>query len=130
MHAAEHVVRFYETDAFLLDEVAAFCADAILTDGAALVVATPEHRAGVVDRLWSRGLLDATATQDTYHSLDAAETLSQFMVDGEVDAERFMQVIGGTISRVAEGGRRVSAFGEMVSLLVADGQPAAALHLE
>src|SRR3712207_513054 len=81
MQAAEHVVRFYESDAFLLDEVATFCADAILADGAALVVATPEHRAGIVDRLRSRGLLDATGTQDTYHALDAAETLSQFMVD-------------------------------------------------
>ena len=59
MHAAEHVVRFYETDASLLDAVATFCADAILADGAALVVATAEHRAGIAERLRARGLLDA-----------------------------------------------------------------------
>ena len=51
MHAADHFVRFYETDAFLLDAVATFCADAILMDGAAVVVATAEHRAGIAERL-------------------------------------------------------------------------------
>jgi signal transduction histidine kinase len=130
MHATEHVVRFYETDAFLLDAVATFCADAILADGAALVVATPEHRAGIAERLRARGLLDGAGAHDAYHALDAAETLSQFMVDGEVDAARFMEVIGGAISRAAECGRQVRVFGEMVSLLVADGHPAEALRLE
>jgi signal transduction histidine kinase len=52
------------------------------------------------------------------------------MVDGEVDAGRFMEVVGGAISRAAERGRPVRVFGEMVSLLVADGRPAAALRLE
>src|SRR3954468_2935797 len=130
MHAADHVVRFYETDAFLLDAVATFCADAILADGAALVVATPQHRAGIAERLRARGLLDAADTQDAYLALDAAETLSQFTIDNEVDAARFTEVIGGAISRAAQHGRPVRVFGEMVALLVADGHPAAALRLE
>jgi signal transduction histidine kinase len=130
MHSAEHVVRFYETDPSLLDAVAKFCADAILADDDALVVATPQHRAGIAERLRARRLLDAEDNHDSYLALDAAETLSRFMVDGEVDASRFMEVIGGAISRSAERGRRVRVFGEMVSLLVADGYPAAALRLE
>jgi signal transduction histidine kinase len=130
MHSADHVVRFYETDAFLLDAVATFCADAILADGAALVVATPQHRAGIAERLRARGLLDDPDTQDAYFALDAAETLSQFTIDNEVDAARFTEVIGGAISRAAQHGRQVRVFGEMVALLVADGHPAAALRLE
>ena len=130
MHSADHVVRFYETDAFLLDAVATFCADAILADGAALVVATPQHRAGIAERLRARGLLDAADTQDAYLALDAAETLSQFTIDNEVDAARFTEVIGGAISRAAQHGRQVRVFGEMVALLVADGHPAAVLRLE
>ncbi|MCD6031984.1 MAG: sensor histidine kinase, partial [Thermomicrobiales bacterium] len=130
MHPAAHVVRFYETDAFLLDAVATFCADAILADDAALVVATPEHRAGIAERLRARGLLDAAGGHDAYVPLDAAQTLSRFMMDGEVDAARFMEVLGGIISRAGERGRQVRIFGEMVSLLVADGHPAAALRLE
>src|SRR5215217_4901987 len=99
MHAAEHVVRFYEADASLLDAVATFCADAILADGAALVVATAEHRAGIAERLRAQHLLDAGDNHDSYCALDAAETLSQFMVNGEVDAAHFMEVIGGVISQ-------------------------------
>jgi len=130
MHAAEHVVRFYEADASLLDSVATFCADAILADGVALVVATPEHRAGIAERLRARGFLDTEDDHDSYLSLDAAEMLSQFMVNGEVDAARFTEVVGGIISRTAKSGRQVRVFGEMVSLLVADGYPAAAIRLE
>src|SRR5918998_1223247 len=130
MHAAEHGVRFYETDAFLLDAVATYCADAILAHEAALVVATPEHRAGIAERLQARRLLDAAGNHDSYLSFDAAETLSRFMVNGEVDGTRFMEVIGGAISRAAKSGHQVRVFGEMVSLLVADGNPAAALRLE
>jgi signal transduction histidine kinase len=130
MHASDHVVRFYETDASLLDAVATFCADAILADGAALVVATPQHRAGIAERLQARGLLDDPDTQAAYLALDAAETLSQFTIDNEVDAARFTEVIGGAISRSARHGRQVRVFGEMVALLVADGHPAAALRLE
>jgi signal transduction histidine kinase len=129
-HATEHVVRFYDTDASLLDAVATFCADAILAHEAALVVATPEHRSGIAERLQGRGLLDAAGSHASYLALDAADTLSRFMVDGEVDAALFMEIIGGVISRAAEGGRQVRVFGEMVSLLVADGHPAAALRLE
>jgi signal transduction histidine kinase len=130
MHAAEHIVQFYETDRSLLDAVATYCADAILADGVALVVATAEHRAGIAERLRVRGLLDADGNHDSYLSLDAAETLSQFMVDDDVNAARFTEVIGGIISRAAKNGRQLRVFGEMVSLLVADGQPAAAIRLE
>ena len=49
MHAAKHIVQFYETDPSLLDAVATYCADAILADGVALVVATAEHRAGIAE---------------------------------------------------------------------------------
>jgi signal transduction histidine kinase len=130
MHAAKHIVQFYETDPSLLDAVATYCADAILADGVALVVATAEHRAGIAERLRTRGLLDADGNPDSYLSLDAAETLSQFMVDDDVDAARFTEVIGGIISRAAMNGGQLRVFGEMVALLVADCQPAAAIRLE
>src|SRR5918993_1233108 len=80
MHATEHVVRFYETDASLLDAVATFCADAIQADDVALVVATAEHRAGIAERLQARGLLEVAGSHDAYLALDAAATLSQVMI--------------------------------------------------
>ena len=131
MSVAEHVVQFYEADAVLLDTVASFCQDAILQDGAAIVVATPEHRAGIETRLRESGL-DVAAARERGQlvAMDAAETLSRFLVDGMPDPERFARELGMVVTRAAEGGRDVRIFGEMVALLAADGNVAAAIALE
>ena len=67
-------------------------------------------------------------------ALDAEETLSKFMVDGRPDAARFSQLIGGLISDLSAGkngaGSGLAIFGEMVAVLWARGEEAAALELE
>jgi PAS domain S-box-containing protein/excisionase family DNA binding protein len=129
--ASEHLVQFYETDAFLLDAVGDFIGTALRAGDAAIVVATEAHRAGLEERLQA-DRLDVTAARARYRyvTLDAAETLSRFMVDGAPDPERFAEVIGGIVARAAAGGRRVRIFGEMVALLAIAGNTAAAIHLE
>jgi signal transduction histidine kinase len=62
--------------------------------------------------------------------LDAAETLSKFMVEGSPEPALFARVIGDIIARAAEGGQCVRIFGEMVALLWADGNYDAAIRLE
>ena len=128
--ASEHDVRFYEADSALIDAVATFCSDALLSGDVAIVIATAEHRAGIAERLRARGLFDAAGSQERYLALDAAETLSHFLVDGKVDAKRFTRVVGGIIAQAAEHGREVKIFGEMVALLIEQGNLAAAVHLE
>jgi signal transduction histidine kinase len=130
MPASEHVVRFYEADAALLEAVATFCGDALLAGDVAVVIATAEHRAGIAERMRARGLFDAAGDEERYLALDAAGTLSRFLVDGKVDAASFAQVVGAIVSRAAEHGREVKIFGEMVSLLIQRGNLAAAVHLE
>jgi len=99
----------------------------------AIVIATRPHRELLAKRLTACGL-DVTAVreQGRYVALDAAETLSKFLVDGWPDEARFAAVVGGVITRAAEGKRpvRVRAFGEMVALLCAEGRPEAAIRLE
>jgi signal transduction histidine kinase len=103
--------------------------------------------------LKARGLdVTLAVAQGRYVPLDAAETLSRFMLDGWPDAARFADLIGGVISRAwaaakseqafnpersargsawgSERGPRVVAFGEMVALLWAEGKPEAAVQLE
>jgi hypothetical protein len=64
-------------------------------------------------------------------ALLASETLSRFMVNGIPDEARFVEVAQGVLQRArGKGGRKVRAFGEMVALLWADGQCAAAIALE
>jgi PAS domain S-box-containing protein/excisionase family DNA binding protein len=127
----EHVVQFYEADAFLLDAITEFIGGALRAGEAAVVVATAAHRRGLEDRLQSGGLAVAAAqAHGRYVALDAAETLSRFMVDGEIDPERFTDVVGGIVGQAARGGRRVRIFGEMVALLALGGDHELARELE
>ena len=130
-----HVVQFYGEDGFLLDELSRFIGTALGAGGAAVVIATKEHRNGLAERLNARGLDTAKAVaQGRYFCLDAAETLAKITLDGRPDAVRFAEVVGSVIARATtatEGEpRRVAAFGEMVALLWAEGKPEAAIHLE
>jgi signal transduction histidine kinase len=126
-----HFVQFYDSDGFLLDAVSDYVATAIRAGDAGVVIATPEHLAGVRVRLNAAGLdSDAAQANGCLHALDAADTLASFTVDGNLDAGRFAEVIGGVLARASMGDRRVCAFGEMVALLAADGDSAGAVQLE
>ncbi len=131
MSESEHFVQFYENDAFLLDSLSGFIDTGLAEGGACIVLATKAHRESLEERLKSHGLdLAAAQTQGVYISLDAAEALSKFMVDGLPDPERFALVFGDMIMRAAEGRHHVRVFGELVALLWADGKRAAAIRLE
>ena len=131
MGDTEHFVQFYEADGFLLDSLSGFIGRAIHADDGALVVATEAHRNGLDELLQANGLNVTTAkARGQYLSLDAAETLSKFMVDGAPEPGRFNEFMGGVIATVTDGRPRISAFGEMVALLWAEGNHAAAIRLE
>jgi PAS domain S-box-containing protein len=121
-----HFVQFYEDDAVLLDSVAQFVEAGLGMGGAAVVIATEPHRDDLAVRLQEA----AGSGRGAYIALDAAGTLSQFMVDGWPDATRFAEVVGGVIARAAARHQHVRAFGEMVALLWAEGKPEAAIRLE
>ncbi|HEX8141570.1 MAG TPA: ATP-binding protein [Pyrinomonadaceae bacterium] len=131
MSEAEHFVQLYETDEFLLDSLGGFIGAGLDAGDACIVVATKTHRAQLDERLEARGV-DVTRASacGQYVSLDAAETLSSFMVDGVTEPVRFVEIIGGIIARSAPGHKRVRIFGEMVALLWAEGKYTDALRLE
>jgi len=130
-----HSVQFYEDDDFLLDGLSRFIGAALLAGDSALVIATKAHREGLDRRLTSRGLdLTPAITRGRYLSFDAAETLSQFIVDGKIDEGRFSRLVGSVIKQVAEAARLdhqpVAIFGEMVNLLWEEGKADVAIQLE
>lgn len=131
MSETEHFVQFYEADAFLLNSLSGFIGTAINTGEGAIVVATKAHRDGLDELLKENGLDIANASAaGLYVSLDAADTLSKFMVNGTPEPGRFTEVIGGLVTQVRHGRPRLRAFGEMVTLLWADGNYTGAIHLE
>jgi len=131
MGPTEHFVQFYESDEFLAESVAGFVAAGLAKGEGAVVIGTPLHRERISRRLQSLGCdPSGPAAEGRYMALDAAETLSRFMVDGSPDPRRFADVIGPVIGQLACGGRDVRAFGEMVALLWSEGRQASAVRLE
>jgi excisionase family DNA binding protein len=127
----EHIVQFYESDPAVIEAVSAFIGASLAAGDIGIVIATERHRAGIAERLQAQGRLATSPEhQERYVALDAAETLSQFLVDGHIDAARFSEVIGGLLAWATGTGRRVRVFGEMVALLAAEGNHAAAIDLE
>jgi hypothetical protein len=130
---AGHVVQFYEQSPYLVDRVSAFIAPGLQAGEAAIVIATPEHLALIEMALAARGVDVADARKiGSYLDLDAAQTMSRFMIDGRPDRERFVNVIGGAITGVRPKAQFpiVRAYGEMVALLWAQGRQDAAIDLE
>jgi PAS domain S-box-containing protein len=131
MDELEHFVQFYEADEFLLNSLCGFIGAGLGIGEACIVIATKAHREGLEERLQACGVEVTVAKAcGQYVSLDAAEILSEFMVDGAPEPERFAEVIGSIIAPAAEGRRRVRIFGEMVTLLWADGNYNAVVRLE
>ncbi len=131
MNEPEHFVQFYEADEFLLNSLGGFIGAGLAAEDACIVVATKAHREALDEHLRASGVdVFAARTSGQYISLDASETLSKFMSEGQPDACRFAEVVGQIIARAAEGRGRVRIFGEMVALLWAEENYQAAIRLE
>ena len=123
---SDHLVQFYESDEFLLQSLSEYVIKGLHSGDACVVVATPSHLFALEQSLRQHG----QDLPSNYLAMDARETLSRFMVDGEPDAELFKRAIGKTIDRAGEGGKRVRIYGEMVALLWSDSNYDAAIRLE
>jgi CheY-like chemotaxis protein len=130
-----HAVQFYGDDASFVDGFASFVSAALNAGNAAIVVATKPHRDKLLQRLQAHGLdIPSAINQGRYIALDAAETLSTFMVNDLPDPLRFFRIVGDlivTASQAAKGEHpRVASCGECAPLLWAEGRTEAAIQLE
>ena len=101
MGETEHFVQFYEADGFLLNSLSGFIGSALKANEGAIVIATQAHRDGLHELLGANGLDLATVSNSGHYiSLDAAETLEKFMVDGSPEPQRFNEVIGGLVGQM------------------------------
>jgi DNA-binding NarL/FixJ family response regulator len=130
-----HEVLFYPDDAVFLESCTRFIAAALGAGDVAAVVATESHRDSLFERLKAEGVdVDAEIKHGRYISLDAANTLSTFMVNDMPDWERLFAVVGGLASGAAKAGKgehsRVAMWGECGPSLWAEGKVDAAIRLE
>jgi DcmR-like sensory protein len=128
-----HAVKFYETQESLCRIVAEFLGQGLITQQPALIIATPEHRAGIVAELRVRHFdVDRMQAAGDLLLLDASDTLAAFMVEGMPDAELFNAAAIRAIGQVCRGRNdcTIRAYGEMVDVLWKAGQEVAAIRLE
>ena len=130
-----HEAQFYSDDASLLVGFTCFIEAALEAGNAAIVIATESHLKSLLLRLQAHGVDSAGATeQGRYIPLDAAETLSTFMVNDLPDPGRFFKVGRDLIADAAKAAKgkhpRVAACGECAPILWAQGKPEAAIQLE
>jgi len=129
---SEHVVQLFDEPASLAAGVSAYLLDAYARGDNLLVVARPSnwalisvalevHRCPVTDLLEAGRLL----------VLDAATTMATFMVHGDPDAKRFDSNIGSLVKQLCDTSPAgLTVYGEMVDILVAQGNYVGAERLE
>jgi hypothetical protein len=133
--AHRHEAAFYSDDASFLEGFTLFVGAALRAGNAVIVVATESHRYSLLPRLQQYGLdITAAIEQGRYISLDAADTLSTFMVNDAPDRARFLEATADLITRaaaVAKGEHpRVAVCGECEPPLWTLGNGEAAIRLE
>jgi anti-sigma regulatory factor (Ser/Thr protein kinase) len=128
MAEREHLVAAYDEPGALAACVASFVAESLENGVPVVTISRPTHRRAVDDVLAGMGVDPVGANRSgALITLDADETMSEFMVEGRPDPARFAAVVA---SMVPTDGGPVGAFGEMVALLWERGEVAAALELE
>ena len=131
--AKHHAVQFYQDDADLIKTASDFLSEGLKGQQPALLVATPEHRRALLERLTTNGI-DIDEAQDRFDFvvLDAEETLSRFMHEGMPDGVAFDATVGSVVGHIlsTRPNTVLRALGEMVDLLWKRRETEAAVRLE
>jgi DNA-binding NarL/FixJ family response regulator len=133
--AHRHEAQFCSDDECFVDSFTKFIGASLDAGKAVIVVATQSHRDSLLLRLQAHGLdIGAAIEQRRYISLDAAETVSTFMVNDLPDPGKFWEVTGDLIAEAAKAVKvdhaGVAVCGECSPLLWAQGKAEAAILLE
>jgi DcmR-like sensory protein len=134
IHKHHHAVQFYENDSSLFTTVAGFLSQGLVEEHPAIIIATAEHTAAILEHLSGR-LIDVEKARELGELivLDAHQTLALFMVGDRPDPDRFEASVGRIIGDLLKGRPNrtlVRAYGEMVDVLWKEGREEAAIHLE
>jgi hypothetical protein len=128
-----HTVRFYESEASLVQTVADFIGDEGLSlSEPAIIVARPGHRKAILSELHSRGVdVNGAIAVGDLVVLDAEETIATLMAGGMLDETLFTTLVPPVLDRLLRGRTcAIRAYGEMVDVLWQAGMPGAAIRLE
>src|SRR5262245_15634488 len=93
LSGSAHAIQFFSSDARLTASVGEYVRAAMAADATCIVIATPEHHAGIARHLRRAGLdPEALASSYAYIALEARTILDMFMQNGRPDRERFHRI--------------------------------------
>jgi DNA-binding NarL/FixJ family response regulator len=130
-----HEAQFCSDDSLFLGGLTRFISAALRAGKAVIVIGTESHRESLLERLEADGLdIPAATSEGRYVALDAADTISKFMVNDMPDPVRFVKVLGDLISAASKQAKamhlRVAVWGECAPILWAEGKSDAAIRVE
>lgn len=129
-----HALQLHERETFLGDVLARYVGAGLGAGDASVVIATPAHRACLVEILQGRSFdVPLLCAQGRLVLLDAQATLDLLLLGGTFDRERCVATLSPILAaakRAAQPCGSVRAFGEMMMLLRMDGREQVALALE
>ena len=131
LEGGDHVVQFYEREVDLFEVVGQHLARVIRAQETSVVIASETHRQAFEAELELAGVEVVEArSSGRLLMFDAASTMTEFMVEGQIDRKIFRSVLEATLDEAFEAGRPVHVYGEMVALLWDAGDVLAAIELE
>jgi DNA-binding NarL/FixJ family response regulator len=130
-----HEVVFYSDQTSFLETLTQFLGSALRAGDAAVVIVTNSTRQPLLYRLQAMGLdVPALIEEGRYISLDPAQVLAAFMIEGLPERNRFQKLASEIIQTAAKALRgehaRVVICGEATRLLLSQSNAEAALKLE
>ena len=131
MTRTDHFVQFYEKEDHIINSVAEYVSHGIKVGETCIVAAPSDHIRKIEKTIIGFGYDIETARRaGKYISLDAHETLAEIMNGDAVDAKSFSKLLGLHLEKSSKNGGRTRIFGELVAVLLAEGNGDAAVDLE
>jgi DNA-binding NarL/FixJ family response regulator len=129
-----HEIHFYSDDDEFVEGMASVIGTDLQSGATVIFLALRAHRERVFSRLAAYPAFDVAVAEGRYQPLDADEVIDSFMVDGELNRDRFMQVANSALSQATSAskanGRRVVGCGQCAPLLWLRGHKEAAIQIE
>ncbi|MEO5968785.1 MAG: ATP-binding protein [Bdellovibrionia bacterium] len=127
----DHIVKFYEDEKTLTDAVTAYVGSGLTEGDGIILITTPKHREALEKSLALKGFnVHEASIKKQLIFKDAAHTLSQFMENQVPNEEKFRALIGAMIEEFKPKYSKIRAYGEMVNLLLVDGNLTETIGLE
>jgi hypothetical protein len=131
MTSRDHFVQFYDREDDIIKAVAGYLSHGLRYNEFCVLVASEDHISLITEQMSKNDPIVAGQLKSgSFIAHDARQTLAKFMVGNVPSKDLFESTITEVLSPALASGKRIRIFGEMVALLVADGNPAAAVALE